>query len=956
MPKFALLWLISALISFASLVGCSDDEAGGASTEILSEGSGEANTEPLEPLSVGTRRAPFFGVFDALVEHDGKQFYRYQVARDLWVPELHSTFLHNGKDGVELWFSSQDGWLENPIMFVPKVARVGKRWRAKLGDTVLYEYEVVSRTTEPTAHGEQTIWTITQKNLTDDFVTTRRYIEGIGLTSLEGSLSFAHTHFAIPLESQTETRPTVSADVPVPVAIDSERLGNLSTTSVSLVRPAGSDSALLIVKGWEGCAANDGRCEVDLCFKVDGTSATQEGEPGVLDTFHKGPSCTKQRLGQSYRMRFTSDATGALVTDDQVYWVPRDRFGSATDQGDQFPVAIYATPETREPRLLKQFNVFSSRYDSVSWQETYSTVFHGVNTDDQRPLFGNSTLLDSLTGVLASRLEDPKMVLSLAAPGDPVELAWIGSNNLLMHAKMVDDVLSTPVPVTTLTGQLSVTSDERGQHILLASPDGSIDRVVLSDGRLVPEAIGRVRLPEGETLVAALDLTGTKGGDGRLLVATYSLRTTNPIGLGSTRFYTTKLQTPVPFEFPPALGVVAADHGADVVVCWPETTEILETQGWSIAGVAAKEVMQISENCALVSRDVEADPTFGGRDLSTLPPNDALFALRYMPFYAEGPVPGVGRMRLGVEHSKIDYSNFISPMGGVFANLDGGGYATRDKLFTPGGVELGFTRHLERTPGGNVADRKGAGVWEVYLNGDIMLSSRESAFFERPETLGEEQPLRYFASPGGGLIINYGYGTSSFWFHLSSSGEWTALPDAPEGSQGFLAQRPNGDLCGVQNDTSIFCMDETGAISVNTAVTQDIVDQLGGAYFDMMVGLEDGSLLLQSSITPGVYRLAPGADSVEIWNEGQLLEPNFDVENRAYAVVVDELGERKGGYLSPNGFEPIDLGEWKQRYHRVHSFHGRLVGLFPGPDRLWVLSDGCFRGTCSTLASPILWP
>lgn len=956
MPNSALQWMFCALISFATMVGCSDDEAGGASTEVLSEGSGEANTEPLEPLSVGIRRAPFFGVFDAIVEHDGKQFYRYQVGRDLWVPELYSTLLRNGKDGVEMWFSSQDGWLKNPIMFVPKVARVGKRWRANLGDTVLYEYEVVSRTTEPTAHGEQTIWTITQKNLTDDFVTTRRYIEGIGLTSLEGSLSFAHTHFAVPLDEQSESRPTLSATASSPMAIESEALGNLRTTSVSLVRPAGSESALLIVKGWEGCAANDGRCEVDLCFKVDGASAVQEGEPGVLDTFHKGPSCTKQRLGQSYRVRFTGDATGALVTDEDVYWVPRDRFGRATDQGDQFPVAIFATPETQEPRLLKQFNVFSSRYDSVSWQETYSTVFHDVNTDDKRPIFGNWTFPESLSGVLASRPEDPALVLSLAAPGAPVEFALIGSNNLLMHSKMIDDVLSTPIPITTLTGQLSVTSDERGQHLLLASPDGSIDRVVVADGRLVPEAIGRVRLPEGETLVAALDLTGTKGGDGRLLIATHSLRTTSPIGLGSTRFYTTELQTPVPFKFPPALGVIAADHGADVVVCWPETTEPLETEGWTIAGVEAKEVLELTPNCALVVRDVEADPTFGGRDLSILQQTDALFTLRNIPFYAEGPVPGVGRMRLGVEHSRVDYSNFISPMGGVFAHLEGGGYATRNKLFTPGGVELGFTRQSERTPGSNVADRQGAGVWEVFSDGDIMISNRESSFFERPGSLRDEQPLRYFASPRGGLIINYGFGTSSYWYHLSPAGSWTQMPDAPSDSQGYLAQRPNGDLCGVRDNTTIFCVDDTGAASVNTTVSQDIVDQLGGAYFDMMVGLEDDSLLLQSSITPGVYRLAPGADSVEIWDEGQLLEPNFDFENRAYGVVVDELGERKGGYLSPNGFEPIDLGEWKHRYHRVHTFHGRLVGLFPGPDRLWVLSDGCFQGTCSTLASPIRWP
>lgn len=962
---------ICTILALLAIAAC----GGGAGPDVdwTAKGSGDPNVEPLQPLTVGSRTVGSnFGdiwSYDALIEHGGRQFVRVRVGRPTEMSDLNSVLMLRESDlGVELWYTSRDGWLPSPVLLVPATVRVGMRWRAKVRGKSRYEFEVTTRDLQRTAYGERPVWSIQETNLTTAAVIERRYIEGVGFTEVDSASQPSYASFMRPLDPRpTPPYPTLPATPLTPYIFEPGVFDGLQTTSVSLVRPADSSSATLIVKGITECAASN--CDVDLCFAVEGASTTRESISGPVDTYHQGRRCSYQRFAENLP-HFADDASGAFVNAHDVYWVPRDRRG-----GQDGVTAIFADPDSLEPRILAGSSGGANILSDLGWA-AYSTT-QGSGAQDPRPLGGQWAMLSNLVGKLAlenTTNEDTQTTaFSLAAPGQTPQFAVLSRNKVLMYATLVDNTLPTPTPVATLSGQPSVTTDQYGQHLLITSPDGRIDRIVVADGTLVPEAIGRVELPAGEELVGALDLSGTLDGEGKLLLTTFTRsyehlneRTDHE---WTTRFYTTTMQPPVRWSFPPTAGVIAAEFGADVIVCWPPTSEEFNTEGWTIAGVSARQALPFGKACAQIVRDVVHDPALGGADLSkpdhsTLVEADALFA--DMRFDTEGPIPGVGRVSLGVAKITTNlYSLFSAPMGGnPFAALADGGYVSPAYRYTAGGLKEGVL--IPPTTSGprdrTIADRAGAGLWQTFYGGEVALIGRESQTFAPPPeaTAHPQALLDAFASAGGGLVVRYATGSdpawaaSSTWFLLDAEGTWTTLPPPPSGSRGYLVRTASGVLCGSSivgdwESYEPYCVDATGALVGSVASTQDTKDwvDLGDGTF--LIGNLDG--------TVGMSRFDPAAQTVTPWDARDLAgDAQYDAAGRAYGALDDGTGERVVGRLAPDGFEPIDISEWRQRYFWVHVFYDKLDGIIPGVERLWVLSSGCQSGSCSTVASPIMWP
>ncbi|MCB9787964.1 MAG: hypothetical protein H6744_14865 [Deltaproteobacteria bacterium] len=927
----------------------------------LDEGTGEASLSPLEPLLAGARRTDGLnmGVFDAEVERSGKRLLRYQLDAHAPLPDRRTLLLARGERGVELWRDDARGWLDEPYTLVPDAARVGLRWRVRSGGAPRLELEVTERRVEQTTLGERPVWTIRETGLEDGHVIERRYAEGLGLVEVTGDAPLTHSSFAVPESGLAPPRrPTLAPSTLEPLPVEARLVGNLRPTSLSLVRSAGASLARVILKGWRGCDddANEDRCPVELCFRTDGASLTHEGNFSNRDTYLQGPLCVRQGIDGTSQLAV--DGSGALVTGGDIYWVPRWRDGSAASGASAFPPAIFADPETLKPRLLAALSDGANRLASVAWSAYPTTQAPGWL--EPLPPEGQWTMPETLPDALGPG--PAALALSVAPPGDTPQFAWIGRGDLLMHSSLQGDRLTPLRPVATLSGERSVTSDERGQHLLLSSGDGGVDRVVVAGDTLVREAIAQVELPAGERLVGAVDLDGTGAGDGRLLVATWSAPPEDAAGeLGTTRLYTIAARPAVRWDFAAGTGVVAAAQGADVRVCWPSTDEPLDPAGWSIGGVPAREVMETTEGCALVVRDLAADPVFSGRDLAALGDAEARALLAGVSFHARGPVPGVGIVSLGVGAGAANYADYVAPMAErPFAPLATGGYASATRLWSAGGVEEAVPRNAAPLDEfiAPVADRAGAGLWVPARSGGIRLSNLQGARFEKPPGASQGSAIALLAPPGGGLAAEYPTSTGPGWFHLSAGGEWAALPDPPEDAVGgYRAVLVGGELCGSTSEARLFCVDGDGVPVSGAALPED---RAARDWID----LADGTLLVgMAGAAPGepgpLYRFDPQDGSLVPWEPALALVSggiNHALDGRAFGVVVDAQGARMGGELAPEGFHALDLSEWRTRYHAVHQSHGELAGLVPAPDRLWVLSRGCPEGHCARRASPIAWP
>lgn len=934
--------MLAAAVSL-SAVACGESGsgvAGGSDTKWLSEGAGETNAAPLLPFRAGGRSLGL--VSDAVLEEDGRRLLRIQLEQ--LGPAPSSPFrvellVGEGAEGIEL-HGSEGARLSRPMLLVPKTVRVGMRWRASAPGQPASEFEVAAREEVDTPFGPGVVWGIEEyAGGSGTPVARLSFLEGVGIHQTD-TTTFSPR--AIRLEGTAQddpVAPRLSPSSTTPFVVGPNDYGdNLFLTSVGLVVPAGAQYGTLIVKGLRSClfGSDGGLCPVETCFDVAATGAGITQSPPLVQAYHRGPGCNQHYVDG--REEVTNDASGALVLPSGVHWVPRETSGGMRGGA----IAPYADPATGEPQILVYSQDEIAPQSRAPWADYLpdATSYASVN----RLLWGQWVVpFLKRAGVTGTHM--PSRAWTLSAPGEAkVFFAALGGEHMLFHSQLDGDALTPIEPVTSLLGALSATASEAGQSLLVASPGGRIDRVVYDgDGSLFRESLARVELAKNELLVAAVDMAPLSPE--HLLVATWRAappENTDVQGnLGTVSFFQIAKQDPVRWDWPLGAGIVAMQRAQDVLVCWPRSTEPLLRDGWTLGGIPAQQVLEAkSGSCALIVRDVDADPALGGRSLVDLPQDDGLAMYGRLRYDVEGPVPGVGRMRIAPEAISSDG---LATTNGVvsMAPLADGGYASTHRILGPGALPLGLPAVSSRQEAG-VPDLAGAGMW-VVADSVVQLVGPEPREVELGSSANDTNAR--FADPEGGLVLQVAAG----WRHVAAEGTVTPLADPPTAGMVWSVKRRSGELCGVVGE-ELVCVD--GVSGAETA--RDVESP-----FVSIVGLlADDSLLVRVQSESFVFstrRWMPG-NATEHWDDRLVHSFTPALDGTIWCVLHVEGADYEPGRCHPDGFEPVDLASILfTRSWMAANYFKDIYRVIQGRDELWVESFGCLNG-CYSQWNRIPWP
>lgn len=906
-PALALLLLVAP-------AGCGDSGTPGLG--ILSEGTGPANAEPLVRLASGTRTGSL-AVENQVPLADGIG----------WRNRLHH--LQERAEGVFVQRVERAFPNPYPVLAVPTTVRLGMKWetRNRAGGTRIH-HEVTGRTEGfRTNVGPRTLWGIEHTYPDDPWASgsISYYLEGIG------PVSDLYDPFTVALEQAPEhLEPVVPAAPLTPVAIADGTpfvLDEIALAELLLVDPGdgGPRTVMLELKDspFDLLPATVGN-RAPRCFTWDGTRLAET--PGVVPSggyYHVGATCpgdVRTVGGRLWRSRST-----VAVTTEGVVWLP-----------DTLAMTV-------------------SPHSPLFWSNLW-TAFPG---DDGRLQLLTANGLPGPQRIVVDDLEAAPGAPALAfppfggwaVPGDrfwqsfedvtrpefmvpgpgptPADrsFALLDYFGRVWHTVLAGDMLRAPRLLGAVTGTRAQEVDPAGQRLVVSTPDGNVDRLVVDATGVRRQRVARVDLPEGQYLAGAVT------DRDRILAFTWEPATQLSGGVASTpgtvrAFTAALLDAPVTVPLAPALGVSGTWLGADFRLCFPPTDEPIDPSTWTVGGAPAAAVVPDPErSCALLVRDLDAlaDQVRGGALDGTMPDTW---------LHAVGRVPGIGRMMFTSLESWSGTTGRI-PTSFAYrytAKLRDGGGVSLEAILAPGRVEV--MRPLEGNGGAYLVgpDAAAIGLWRVGLANLPDDPGLVQQFVELQSELETRViPLQTapFSYGGNPLPVGRGFGEtggvlaagSDALYFARADGTVELVPPAPA-DQGVNLRRANGEWCGGSSGgLRHFCMnaDGTDVRTTDVAFLEVGFRPSPTSPEHGWTALADGTFLVLIPDGAGRYRtgridldswtLSSYPDEADPAQSFRLLGPGFD--GRPWGVLEYPDGRQIAGRFEPDGVVPLDTMPWR---------------------------------------------
>ena len=736
--------VLVVMILQLGLAACTGEEGGGIPGGTLqAPGTGEASVEPLWPVRPGaswSRKAQreITGAWDKGFRYrDTVDPYYYPMAdltyiasppRRIGGREVTALYginvqgdHHLGRfphqpDPLAWWSSGPDGALfhgqlrgalSQPILFAPSKAKVGMRWTTEsAGGTLLYAFEVVSRTVQDTMWGRRPVWHVEYEDfrnyqlnyyhewVADTTTFTVDFVEGRGPLSFEPSLRGGreYTSVVVPLEDPAPMAAPPSTRTPVRTLLGGEPLpkgsvsgmvpGGLSMTAF----PDDPDVLQGIIYG-RAVVINQpfGGSNIGVTTASDGPA-------------HYCLSLTRGELNHDVNYAECLEAQGLVFDVDGGSHINSVSHLRSTlshimmgkfdcNDGDCFDweiSGIYRGLDGVLRVLAGSYGLLST--GDLDWNKGRDNILppihhHGYALDESGTFLRFAR--DTEAGLIVGTEDYSRLALAVVPPDG-------GSITRRFHA-------------TYLGGAYSVLTTVEGQRLFRTSPDGRIEELVLTADGVDVLLLAEVDLDEGELLGGAV-----AWGDDLLVVINRNFQgaTTADAGaqvpvprFGDLYMGLVTPRAPEPTRDSPLFGLEFRQEGMDVVVCWPPGQPAPELEGWTIAGEPAA-VQPFDDHCVLVVRNGDTGASFD-------PLNHEVV----------GPIPGAGRTAMA---SPSVEQEFVFPACGA---LTEGGCVGLEGTYAPGlsrwspnvARELIFTNTdnfgSSYQTGPLIVDRRGGGIW-----------------------------------------------------------------------------------------------------------------------------------------------------------------------------------------------------------------------------------------------------
>jgi hypothetical protein len=849
---------------------------------VTNEGSGTANTEVLEPLRPGqlltvSGDAPNSRIVGGPVLVGDQEFVEVWYTRDI-EGFSGSSWERHTEHGLARYGSSDGGAFAEASLLVPTTVKVGMTWELQHSD-----FEVTSRTEEITPWGMLPVWTIDQHYPHDDSVCSRSYVEGYGLRHDSCAL-WGPVDGAVELVTEEEFKaPETVILQPLAVGGIAFRMNAAARTMFAIDAAPGEKSMVIATVGesrqnfMEAWTDEDRRC---LEVTPDGIA------------FERSPVPTEDPGADGWDLIWGPPTCPGEFTNYGLFLTRSDRHAAYAWMRPEALGGVWYGRGSEDGRLWGAIGGKNS--DNVM-----AVVGFGQSTPQAFVL--NTTMnkqwdafLD-LSGQLAGGTPQMALTPSHAVDGETTTGLVMPSGGMAQVTITETGMEGVPRagPYVGPFTSVRVTPDMR--DVLLASPAGAIDRLTFGDGGWKREPLVNVALPLDDAgIVAAFALEGAADGGGeRLLVATRSyppFTVWNSAGEVEDQFpdprsylyIATLPDTPPERPWLGALSVTAEKLGSDMRVCWEASGEP-ETEGWTIGGAPAGAVLPHFDDkrCVAVFRD----------------PEKALPVDEPGAMIVEGPVPGVGRVRVAMMPGAGGAASFT---GG--APLKAGGFISSEALYGPGGIKV-KAMDFWYPYAEFYNDIGGHGMWYLHPGGD------ESGAYLVDETgANYVTNFGYFqvTTQGGGLVMS-GVHEEKRW--ILPDGTEYELPHLNVEAYGVLS---NGTQCGSRMTWN---MEVSGEQEVSCITLEGELHVLGLGVEEFWLLNENKDWMPMDDTHFLIYN--PELDSTRIvdaleftighYEEGQIEGSTFDAQGRLY-------GQLKGLWyeFTADGPVPLDLSGFEE--------------------------------------------
>ena len=875
--------VLAAILAIAFIApGCGgsglDEDGPGGGGGGGGGGSGGSNVESLMPLTVGAR----------FVVLDGATLMHRVIAEETTVNGSEGRKVQWSDGTVNTWQKASQGWalaatntgeFDPPLLMVPHRVYVGMSWEA--GEQ---RYNVVAHRYERTPWGKRHTWRIL-RNGGNLGTKVRVYVEGRGWWKDEGANFKEVMASFIPLVP--EDRPEVKLDKvklepflgidgeQLVLGLEGEPLYALEDEPGSIVLAVQGQSWAFLNSSWvlithSQCLRLEAEGVQDLSFTEDGSSYLK-GNNAVCHS----PIHLSGEVGDPAPTHYHIPPW--IAPDGETYFYIEPGHINKTDV-----VALVAAEGETQPTVLNYYGGHAkmSPWGNESFDLQESLRLHGD------PLAALMHFDDRIERRLSPRV----------ITGGNHMLGTLTHSGVLLESRLsLEDGVSRPKPLVHAGFQPIVTTLAGGDRMLFAGP-GFVDELTLDDEGATIERVARFSIPQNHFPTGAVRL------DNEIIFTTGNrIDGADPFNnKDARRTYFWRLaalyHTGVPIEPPPSLAVSAMISGVDIVVCWPETDEsqALETDGWTIGGAPALQVLQLfgNGNCALIVRDFDqaSDLWVDGGNLVT------------------GTVPGVGPMEItvpaGVDILAVNtfYTDGVSAPG-LWPTPDGG-FIGAGKVFDEVGLpQFAGPPDLGRTKG--IQDPMGNGFWKIE-EGHVVLHTSEgetiSSVTQWLKTNGLPEQIEWLGRvAGGGVMVRIPLGGSWFNFRIALDGTVSEVPTVAAGDyKGYEAAAYSIDetFCAVRGIDELYCGKE------EPVKFDEPIAQMGGAA---LYPLASNHILAIVDATG--WLIDPVAMTATAYEDGQSFKGHYtyDLEGTLYFLPMVYNGSNIGWDTPDSNTLPFEV-------------------------------------------------
>ncbi len=863
--------------------------------QIVEEGQGDASELPLDPLVPGqllldTDSMNYSRAVTGPITFDGLE------VMETWHSSGVATFEANTSDGLVRYGDDEKGIPIEALLLAPASVKLGMKWTC-----AGREFEVTQRVEEATAWGLRPVWTIEDRLIGKDLSEcTRVYVEGHGVR-MDTCLSSAVFDSAIellepliPIEAP-KTSPAESlkvAGIQWGIPLGAQHLWGID------IDP-GQSPIVVSVQGQQNTRLLWGWVEDDArtCLQV---------EPNG-DIFERHPSPVLSDLlhGDVSVLRAAPTCPWGEFHEGQWLWVGNRHAAKAWMRPDGSGGVWYGQCGDKGSLNGKDAHLVSDTMLALmGWEgdgEPTAILWNSIGETawgSMEPLVGQL-----VGGGPIFTLTPPQ------ATNETLPIGMVMPSGLMANTTLDFDGQFGAVAIGAYFGPFyTVRATPTMRDTLMVSPGGNIDRMVLEDNGWQRQPIASVEVPYGNSgFVGGFVVPDDSGGEHLLLFTRVFPKWTFDMGDGTSEEtvqpMTLAWTAPIPDEPPTrpwlsALSVTAEKIGADVRVCWPPAGEP-EVDGWTLGGAAPQEVSPHFENrqCIALFRDV----------------NKALDASEPGGMVVEGPVPGVGRMRIAMVPGAGESSN--RTFGGG-APLLGGGFAASNGIFGAGGV-LTKPMLLNAPYAEFYNDIGGNGLW-YWVKGAN----------DKGLHLVNRDGVNNLFGPVGGEIVAYPYGGGiviwnemdhSRWFHPDGTVEEVLDNYYKLYNVGYLS---DGRSCGNGYDgaaefkESVYCYSPDGE---ETLVSNSVDHSFGTGKNNPFYPIADRYFVNANWL--GTWLVDADEQTIEPYSEAT------QMGNMVYAADGTLMGQLDGAWVefTAAGPTPLELGPYKDQVTSLYVDEELLI-------------------------------